>query len=104
LVEYTVILNKELANGCSHPAVLVHVIVDGASLPDFPAYGEELKQRSFLDEIAGVMLTVPVEVTLEGFWRDWMVTEDLADFGNVDEIGFGETLKFCHQLLNRNGH
>jgi hypothetical protein len=65
------------------------MVVDGACLPDFPADGEQLEKRSFLDEIAGVMLAVPIEIGLEGIWVDRIVAKDLANFGNVGEISFG---------------
>jgi len=59
------ILDEQTADGDGHPAVLVAVIVHGAGLADFPADGEQLIKRSFVDQVASVVLAVPGEIGRE---------------------------------------
>src|SRR6185312_10555867 len=94
LFQHAIVLYHELPDRRSHPAILVLMVMNGASLPDLPADGHQLKKRCLVDEISGVMLAVPDEVPFNGLRINGMIVEDLADEGNVREIALITTSQF----------
>src|SRR5262244_1294358 len=63
-----IVTHQETSNGNSHPAVLITMVVDGAALSYFPANSEQFIQWRFVDEIPGVVLGIPRQVTIERLW------------------------------------
>ena len=65
LMNDMVVLDHQTADGDGHPAVLVAVVVDGTGVTDLPANGDELVKRSFVDQIASIVLAIPCEIRHE---------------------------------------
>src|SRR5215469_11446625 len=60
------ILHLQAAQRDRHPAVLIAMIVDRTGLAYFPADGHQLIERSAIDQIARVVLTIPGEIRIQG--------------------------------------
>jgi hypothetical protein len=100
LLQHPVILNQQLADRHSHPAILVFVIVDGANLANVPADGHQFEERGLVNEIAGVVLAVPDEIFFNGFRLDGMLAEKLMDRSDVDKVLVATTSEFANQVLH----
>ena len=59
LRNHTIVFDQQPADGNGHPAILVAVVMHRASLSDLPTHGNQLVERSFVDQVAGVMLSIP---------------------------------------------
>ena len=103
LVNEMEIFHVQAADGDGHPAILVAMIMYGTSLPDFPANGHQFVQRRPVDEIARVVLAVPVQVGPERIGADGCVLKQAADWFGRAEGGFGELAETFDQGLNGDG-
>lgn len=61
-----------------HPAVLVAMIMNGTGLAHLPANGHQLIERSAIDQIARIVLTIPSEIRRERVGIDRHLREELA--------------------------
>lgn len=66
LINKVEILYLEPAKWDCHPAVLIAMIMNGAGLTDLPANGHQLVKWSAINQIAGIVLTIPGEIRHEG--------------------------------------
>ena len=94
LMDGVKIFNLQAAYGDGHPAVLVAVVMHGAGLADLPADGEQLIDRSFIDQVAGVVLAIPGEIGSEGFGMDRSVLQECAKLLNLVEGRIGQFAEF----------
>ncbi len=65
LLDHSEVLNPEPAGRYRHPAVLPGVIVDGRSLADLPAEGNQLEEMVLKNEIARVLLLAEEKIGRE---------------------------------------
>ena len=79
------ILDLHLAVRARHPATLVSMIVNGASLAGLPADGNQLKQGRPVEEVPGVTLTGKVEVRRQAQHID-SVPAHVVEHGLVREL------------------
>jgi hypothetical protein len=77
------------ADGGGHPAILVAMVVHGTGLADFPANGHQFIEWRAVNEVAGVVLTVPIEIGCERVGADGSVLEKAANGFGGAEGGFG---------------
>jgi hypothetical protein len=103
LVDDGEIFYLQASDGDGHPAVLVFVVVDGADLADFPADGQEFIERSFVDQIAGVVLAVPGEVGSEGVGVYGRVLKKGAQLLGFGEGALGELAELGYEVLDGDG-
>lgn len=85
LMNHVKIFDQQAADGHSHPTILVFVVVHGAGLADFPADGEQFIKRSFIDQVAGVVLAIPGEIGSERLGMDWSVLQECTKLLNPVE-------------------
>src|SRR4029077_15093438 len=57
-----VVFDEQSADRNSHPAVLVAMIMDGTGLTHFPTDCNQFVEQRLVDQIAVVVLAIPVEV------------------------------------------
>jgi hypothetical protein len=95
------VFHLQAADGDSHPAILVAMVVHGAGLADFPANGHQFVKWRAVDEVASVVLAVPVEVGRERVGADRSVLEKAADGFGWTEGGLGQLPQCFEELLNR---
>jgi hypothetical protein len=100
LMEDVKIFDEQAANGDGHPAILVAVVVHGTGLADFPADGDEFVERSFIDQIAGVVLAVPGEVGSERVGVERCVAKEFAELPGFIEGGSGEVAELGDEILD----
>lgn len=100
LLDDVEILDQQTADGDGHPAILIAVVVDGAGLADLPADGEQFVERSFIDEIASVVLAVPEEIGSERIGIERIRLEELAELFGAIEGGRGEFAEFGDEVLD----
>ena len=93
------ILDQQAADGDGHPAVLVAVVVDGTGLADFPADGNQFVERSFVDQVAGVVLAIPGEIGRQRVGVERGVLQEFAELLGFVEGGFGKLAEL--RLRNR---
>jgi 23S rRNA (adenine2503-C2)-methyltransferase len=88
------ILDLKTANGSRHPTVLVAMIVDAASLADFPADGHALEDVVLENEIAGVVALGEEKIFVESLRADGMAKDVVLDIreGEFAIGNAGETL------------
>lgn len=103
LIYHVKILHEQAANRDGHPAVLVAVIVHGAYLADLPADGDQLVERSLVDEVARVVLTIPGEIRRESLGIERVVLQELAKLFRLLEGWLGKFAELCNEILDRNG-
>jgi hypothetical protein len=109
LVKHAKILDQQTADGDGHPTILVFVVVHGAGLADLPADGEQLIDRSFIDQVAGVVLAIPGEIGSEGFGMDRSALQECAKLLNLVEGRIGQFAEFGDErvdwgLFDGDGH
>jgi hypothetical protein len=100
LVEDVIVFDAEAADGDGHPAILIAMVVDGAGLADFPADGDEFVERSFVDEITGVVLAVPGEVRGKRIRTEGRVLKELTKLFGLIEGGLGKLAELRNKSLD----
>src|SRR4051794_4145053 len=93
----------QAADGNGHPAVLVTMVVYGTGLSNFPADGHEFVERSAVDEVARVVLAVPIQVRSERLRVDRHFLEKFAERLGGKESGIRKRTQLLDEFLNRNG-
>src|SRR5580700_9158519 len=101
LVHDVKILDQKTADGDSHPAVLIFMVVNGAGLADLPADGEQLVEMGFVDQIAGIVLAVPGEIGRQRIGIERSVSQKLVELLGFVEGGLGEFAQLAYEMLNR---
>ena len=87
-----VILDQEFSDGDGHPAILVTVIVYGTGLTYFPADCYQFVERSFVDQVSSVVLTIPGQKLRETVWGNLRFLEKVDDLVGAVE---GRLRKFA---------
>jgi hypothetical protein len=100
LMDNVEILHQQTAGGDGHPAILVAVVVDGAGLADLPTDGHQFVKRSFVDEVAGVVLAIPDEIGSEGIGIQRCVLQELADSLGLIKSRFRKLAQLGDEILN----
>ena len=80
-----------------HPAVLVAMIVHGTRLTNFPTDRHQFVKRSAVDQIARVVLTIPVQVRRERIGIDRILLQETANRLSENECGLRE---LCSSLTS----
>jgi len=62
LVNEMKIFHLQTANRNCHPAVLIAMVVHGTRLTDLPANGHQFIERRAINQIACVMLPIPIQI------------------------------------------
>ena len=96
------ILHLQAPDGNRHPAILVAMIVHRTRLPDLPANGHQFVKRSAVDEIAGVVLPVPVQVRSERIGADGRVLQKAPHWLGRAEGRLGQLPQSFDECLNGN--
>src|SRR5580692_3605998 len=94
------ILYQQAADGDSHPAVLVAVVVDRASLADLPTDGDQFVERIFVDQVAGVVLAIPGQIGGQRVGAERGVLEESAELLGFVERGLGELAELGYEILD----
>jgi hypothetical protein len=96
------IFHVQTADGNGHPAILVAMIVHRTGLADLPANGHQFVKRSPVDEIASVVLPVPVQVRSERVSADGSVLQKTAYRLGWPEGGLGQLAQAVNESLDGN--
>ena len=59
--------------------------MDGGLLAHLPTYGDQLEERRFDDEVAGVMLFIPTEEAIERRRVHGVLAQEAMDLGSFLE-------------------
>src|SRR5690242_16176812 len=77
------------------------MIVYRTYLSHLPADRKQLIERSLVDEVARVVLTIPIEVWRQGIGRDAGSLQEGQQLIGVNEGGGGELPEFGNEILDR---
>jgi len=94
------ILHLQAPQRNRHPAVLVPMIVHRTGLANFPADRHQLVKRSAIDQVAGVMLAIPVKVRGERVLIYRRILQKTPNRLSGNEGGRGYLSQFPYQVLN----
>jgi len=74
--------------------------VNGAGLADFPTNGEQFVERSFVDQIAGVVLAVPGEIGRERLGVERGSLQKRAELLGAVKSCFRELAEFGDEIVD----
>jgi hypothetical protein len=100
LLDHAKIFYQQPADRDGHPAVLVPVIVDRARLAGFPANCKQFIERSFIDEVASIVLAVPGEIGSKRIRAERVILQEFAELFRLVECGFRKFTECGDKLVD----
>ena len=100
LINHMKVFDQQTPERDSHPTVLVAMVVHGTGLADLPADGEQFIERSFVDQVAGVVLAIPGEIGSERLGMHRSVLKECTKLLNLVEGRVGQFAEFGDEIVD----